>query len=58
MKVKTLSRSISAHQPAGSDVAKQPKNMAAGVHPFERAREYKRASHLAVFPTSLVVDLH
>lgn len=43
MKIKTLSRSISAHQPAGSDVAKQPKNMAASVHPFERAREYKRA---------------
>lgn len=43
MKVKTLSRSISAHQPAGSDVAKQPKNMDAGIHPFERAREYKRA---------------
>lgn len=43
MKVKTLSRSISAHQPAGSDVAKQPKNMDASAHPFERAREYKRA---------------
>lgn len=43
MKVKTLSRSISAHQPAGSDVAKKPKNMDASVHPFERAREYKRA---------------
>lgn len=43
MKVKTLSRSISAHQPAGSDVAKAPKNTSAGIHPFERAREYKRA---------------
>lgn len=43
MKVKTLSRSISAHQPAGSDVAKLPRNIDTSVHPFERAREYKRA---------------
>lgn len=43
MKIKALSRSTAAVQPAGSDVAKQPKNMDASVHPFERAREYKRA---------------
>ncbi|ROW04085.1 hypothetical protein VSDG_00768 [Cytospora chrysosperma] len=43
MKIKALSRSIAAHQPPGSDVAKQPKNMDAAAHPFERAREYKRA---------------
>lgn len=43
MKVKTLSKSMTAHQPPGSDVAKQPKNMDASIHPFERAREYKRA---------------
>ncbi|KAK7748000.1 Protein sof1 [Cytospora paraplurivora] len=43
MKIKALSRSISAHQPAGSDVAKKPKNLDAAAHPFERAREYKRA---------------
>lgn len=43
MKVKTISRSISAYQPAGSNVAKQPKNVDVSIHPFERAREYKRA---------------
>lgn len=34
---------MTAHQPPGSDVAKLPKNTDASVHPFERAREYKRA---------------
>lgn len=34
---------MTAHQPPGSDVAKLPKNMDTSVHPFERAREYKRA---------------
>lgn len=43
MKIKALSRSISAHQAPGSDVTKNPRNMDTTVHPFERAREYKRA---------------
>ncbi|PHH88265.1 hypothetical protein CDD83_7766 [Cordyceps sp. RAO-2017] len=43
MKIKALSRSASAHQAAGSDAAKQPRNLDAALHPFERAREYQRA---------------
>ncbi|KEY70699.1 hypothetical protein S7711_07325 [Stachybotrys chartarum IBT 7711] len=43
MKIKALSRSVSAHQPPGSDVAKQPRNLDPALHPFERAREYQRA---------------
>jgi WD repeat and SOF domain-containing protein 1 len=43
MKIKALSRSISAYQPAGSDVPKAPRNLDPAVHPFERAREYTRA---------------
>jgi WD repeat and SOF domain-containing protein 1 len=43
MKIKALSRSVSAHQPPGSDAAKVPRNLDAALHPFERAREYQRA---------------
>ncbi|PHH76151.1 hypothetical protein CDD82_4122 [Ophiocordyceps australis] len=43
MKIKALSRSVSAHQAAGSDIAKQPRNLDSALHPFERAREYQRA---------------
>ncbi len=43
MKVKCLTRPISAHQTPGSNVAKLPKNTAPEAHPFERAREYARA---------------
>lgn len=31
------------HQPPGSDITKQPRNLDPAVHPFERAREYTRA---------------
>ncbi|KAL8334827.1 hypothetical protein RB598_009176 [Gaeumannomyces tritici] len=41
MKVKALSRA--PQQPAGSDVARKPKNVDPALHPFERAREYQRA---------------
>ncbi|KAM5379972.1 hypothetical protein ACJA88_005400 [Fusarium oxysporum] len=43
MKIKALSRSVSAQQAAGSDVTKQPRNLDSALHPFERAREYQRA---------------
>lgn len=43
MKIKALSRPVSAHQASGSDVAKVPRNLDAALHPFERAREYQRA---------------
>lgn len=43
MKVKAISRSVSAHQPPGADVTKQQRNLDSALHPFERAREYKRA---------------
>lgn len=43
MKIKALSRSVSAHQPPGSDAAKLPRNLDSALHPFERAREYQRA---------------
>ncbi|KAI9902167.1 hypothetical protein N3K66_003984 [Trichothecium roseum] len=43
MKIKALSRSVSAHQPPGSDAAKVPRNLDSALHPFERAREYQRA---------------
>lgn len=43
MKIKTLSRSAEAYQPAGSAAAKAPRNLDPAVHPFERAREYTRA---------------
>lgn len=43
MKIKALSRSVSEHQPPGSDAAKVPRNLDAALHPFERAREYQRA---------------
>ncbi|KAH8843810.1 hypothetical protein MCOR27_010887 [Pyricularia oryzae] len=41
MKIKALSRA--PQQPAGSDVARKPKNVDPALHPFERAREYQRA---------------
>ncbi|KAH0496337.1 hypothetical protein TgHK011_003705 [Trichoderma gracile] len=43
MKIKAISRSVSAIQPPGTDAVKQPRNLDSAVHPFERAREYKRA---------------
>ena len=43
MKIKALSRSLSEHQPPGSDAAKVPRNLDSALHPFERAREYQRA---------------
>ncbi|KAI1041571.1 hypothetical protein LB505_001760 [Fusarium chuoi] len=43
MKIKALSRPVSAQQAAGSDVTKQPRNLDSALHPFERAREYQRA---------------
>ncbi|CAJ2511653.1 Uu.00g072780.m01.CDS01 [Anthostomella pinea] len=43
MKIKALSRSASAYQPPGSEVPKAPRNLDPAIHPFERAREYKRA---------------
>ncbi|KAL6860982.1 WD40-repeat-containing domain protein [Trichoderma novae-zelandiae] len=43
MKIKAISRSVSALQPPGTDTIKQPRNLDSAVHPFERAREYKRA---------------
>ncbi|KAI9816080.1 MAG: rRNA-processing protein sof1 [Thelocarpon impressellum] len=43
MKIKALSRPTSSHQAAGSNVARQPRNLDPALHPFERAREYTRA---------------
>ncbi|CCC07332.1 hypothetical protein SMACR_02339 [Sordaria macrospora] len=43
MKIKALSRNISAQQAPGNDVTRAPRNLAPELHPFERAREYKRA---------------
>lgn len=43
MKIKAISRSVSAQQPPGTDTVKQPRNLDSAIHPFERAREYKRA---------------
>lgn len=43
MKIKAISRSASAQQPPGTDTVKQPRNLDSAMHPFERAREYKRA---------------
>ncbi|KAH6885896.1 WD40-repeat-containing domain protein [Thelonectria olida] len=43
MKIKALNRSVASQQAAGSDVTKQPRNLDSALHPFERAREYKRA---------------
>lgn len=43
MKIKALSRSAEAYQPAGSSVPKAPRNLDPAIHPFERAREYTRA---------------
>ncbi|KAK0704687.1 WD40-repeat-containing domain protein [Lasiosphaeris hirsuta] len=43
MKIKALSRSISAQQAPGTDVQRAPRNFAPEIHPFERAREYQRA---------------
>ena len=47
MKIKALSRSLSEHQPPGSDAAKLPRNLDSALHPFERAREYQRALNAA-----------
>ncbi|KAK0741055.1 WD40-repeat-containing domain protein [Schizothecium vesticola] len=43
MKIKALSRSISAQQAPGADAQRAPRNLAPEIHPFERAREYQRA---------------
>ncbi|KAL6855328.1 Protein sof1 [Amphichorda felina] len=43
MKIKALTRSVSEHQPPGSNASKQPRNLDSALHPFERAREYQRA---------------
>ncbi|EGS23880.1 uncharacterized protein CTHT_0005890 [Thermochaetoides thermophila DSM 1495] len=43
MKIKALTRSITAQQAPGSDVQRAPRNLAPELHPFERAREYQRA---------------
>ncbi|KAK7949091.1 WD40-repeat-containing domain protein [Apiospora aurea] len=43
MKIKALSRSVEAYQPAGSKNSKMPKNLDPAIHPFERAREYTKA---------------
>ncbi|KXJ96612.1 WD40-repeat-containing domain protein [Microdochium bolleyi] len=43
MKIKALSRSAEAYQPAGAAVPKAPRNLDPAIHPFERAREYTRA---------------
>ncbi|KFH40316.1 hypothetical protein ACRE_090240 [Hapsidospora chrysogenum ATCC 11550] len=43
MKIKAITRSVSEHQPPGSDASKQPRNLDPALHPFERAREYQRA---------------
>ncbi|KAK8086198.1 hypothetical protein PG994_001172 [Apiospora phragmitis] len=43
MKIKALSRSVEAYQPAGSKNPKVPKNLDPAIHPFERAREYTKA---------------
>ena len=42
-KIKALSRPTASHQPPGSSVARQPRNLDPALHPFERAREYTRA---------------
>ncbi|KAK3683979.1 WD40-repeat-containing domain protein [Podospora appendiculata] len=43
MKIKALTRNISAQQAPGADVQRAPRNLAPEIHPFERAREYQRA---------------
>lgn len=43
MKIKALSRPVASHQAPGAAAAKQPRNLDAALHPFERAREYQRA---------------
>lgn len=43
MKVKAISRSVASQQAPGSDTSKQSRNLDSALHPFERAREYKRA---------------
>lgn len=43
MKIKTISRSTSSVQSAGSSVTRQSRNYDPALHPFERAREYSRA---------------
>ncbi|KAM3559801.1 hypothetical protein ARSEF4850_003957 [Beauveria asiatica] len=43
MKIKAISRSVASQQAPGSDASKQSRNLDSALHPFERAREYKRA---------------
>ncbi|EGX93045.1 U3 small nucleolar RNA associated protein [Cordyceps militaris CM01] len=43
MKVKAISRSVAAQHAPGSDAPRQSRNLDPALHPFERAREYKRA---------------
>ncbi|OAA70595.1 U3 small nucleolar RNA associated protein [Cordyceps fumosorosea ARSEF 2679] len=43
MKIKAISRSVASQQAPGSDAPKQSRNLDSALHPFERAREYKRA---------------
>lgn len=43
MKIKAISRSVASQQAPGSDTSKQFRNLDSALHPFERAREYKRA---------------
>ncbi|KAI1329258.1 WD40 repeat-like protein [Xylariaceae sp. FL0255] len=43
MKIKALSRSAASYQTPGSKAPKAPRNLDPSVHPFEQAREYKRA---------------
>ncbi|KAH6661491.1 SOF1 protein [Plectosphaerella plurivora] len=43
MKIKALNRSVATYNPPGTSVVKQPRNLDAAAHPFERAREYTKA---------------
>lgn len=43
MKIKSLSRSSASQQAPGSTVSRQPRNLDASQHPFEKGREYVRA---------------
>ncbi|OCK78163.1 U3 small nucleolar RNA associated protein [Lepidopterella palustris CBS 459.81] len=43
MKIKALSRPQASYQPAGSTIARLPRNLDPALHPFERGREYTRA---------------
>ncbi|KAL9619917.1 MAG: hypothetical protein Q9160_005474 [Pyrenula sp. 1 TL-2023] len=43
MKIKSLSRPSASQQAPGSTVSRQPRNLDASQHPFEKGREYVRA---------------